>query len=33
MSAADDAEPKAERTLEVRYEFTPILADILSGGE
>ena len=30
MSAADDAEPKAERTLEVRYEFTPILADILS---
>jgi hypothetical protein len=30
MSTADDAESKVERTLEVRYEFTPILADILS---
>ena len=30
MSTADDTESKVERTLEVRYEFTPILADILS---
>jgi protein O-GlcNAc transferase len=30
MSTADEAESKVERTLEVRYEFTPILADILS---
>jgi uncharacterized protein (TIGR03032 family) len=30
MSTADDAESKVERTLEVRYEFTPVLAEILS---
>jgi uncharacterized protein (TIGR03032 family) len=30
MSTPDDDVAKPERTLEVRYEFTPVLADILS---
>ena len=30
MSTPEDGEPKTERVVEVRYEFTPILADILS---
>ena len=30
MSTPEDGEPRTERVLEVRYEFTPILAEILS---